>query len=151
MLNECLKLSFKDGGKEGNFWTGWKESWTSKASAAFCKAKPYPVEAVETTFLLKQDNDPNHSSKTELLIIWYLGSAHQTNQKKAVGGASRSLEYLKSHSQSLRLWLLQIYKVWGEKILFQISLFVNMKIFTHYVLTSLRTRGTPNYSLWASV
>lgn len=26
MLNECLKLSFKDGGKEGNFWTGLKES-----------------------------------------------------------------------------------------------------------------------------
>lgn len=66
------------------------------------EAKPYPVEAVETTFLVKQDNDPNHSSKTELLIIWYLGSAHQTNQKKAVGGASRSLEYHKSHSQSLR-------------------------------------------------
>lgn len=56
-----------------------------------------------TTFLLKQDNDPNHSSKTELLIIWYLESAHQTNWKKAVGGASRSLEYLKSQSQSLRL------------------------------------------------
>lgn len=58
---------------------------------------------IETTFLLKQDNNPNHSSKTELLIIWYVGSAHQTNQKKAVGGASRSLEYLKSQSQSLRL------------------------------------------------
>lgn len=68
---------------------------------SFCcilRGKAIPVE---TTFLLKQDNDPNHSSKTELLIIWYLGSAHQTNQKKAVGGASRSLEYLKSHSQSL--------------------------------------------------
>lgn len=92
----------------------------------------WKTEVVETTFLVKQDNDPNHSSKTELLIIWYLGSAHQTNHKKAVGGASRSLEYHKSHSQSLRQWLLQIYKVWGE------IFFSNIIVCKHENIYSLR-------------